>query len=138
MTRIGTIGAGASTRRAARGASGFTLPAARDGAATERAAPVEAPTLLALQEQPSVQPAMQSLRQAESALDELRGLQLELLRGGTDSVRLARLATLAGSAESAGDPVLREAVAAVRLRARVELARRRAQQARAPTDASSG
>jgi hypothetical protein len=81
---------------------------------------------------------MQSLRQAESALDELRALQLDLLRGGTDSVRLARLATLAGSTDLAGDPVLRDAVAAVRLRARVELARRRAQQARAPTDASSG
>jgi len=46
-----------------------------------------------------------------------------LLRGGTDTGRLHRLAML-GEGEAAADPDLREAVEAIALRARIELARR--------------
>lgn|GEM_PF-1103372 len=136
MTRVGTIGIGAPSRRAARPASGFALAAGREGGAAERALAVGATTLLALQEQPPADAATRGLRRAESTLDALRGLQLDLLRGEADATRLERLATLAGADDAVADPALREAVAAVRLRARVELARRRAQEARLAADAS--
>jgi hypothetical protein len=62
-------------------------------------------------------------RRASSILDELQGLQAELLGGRPDPSRLARLAALQ-SGEEGADPGLREAVRAVALRARIELARR--------------
>ncbi len=67
-------------------------------------------------------------RRAASILDELRGLQAELLGGRPDPGRLARLAALQDG-EDGSDPGLREAVRAVALRARVELARLRSRQA---------
>jgi hypothetical protein len=62
-------------------------------------------------------------RRAAAILDEMRGLQAELLGGRPDPARLARLAAL-GEGDEATDPGLREAVRAVALRARIELARR--------------
>ena len=62
-------------------------------------------------------------RRASSILDELQGLQAELLGGRPDPARLARLAALEAGEEGA-DPGLREAVRAVALRAQIELARR--------------
>jgi hypothetical protein len=62
-------------------------------------------------------------RRAHTILDELRGLQAELLGGRADAARLARIAAL-GDGEDGADPGLREAVRAVALRARIELARR--------------
>ena len=62
-------------------------------------------------------------RRAASILDELQGLQAELLGGRADPARLARLAALQ-SGEEGADPALREAVRAIALRARIELARR--------------
>ena len=62
-------------------------------------------------------------RRAASILDELNGLQAELLGGGADPARLARLAAL-GEGEEGTDSGLRDAVRAVALRARIELARR--------------
>ncbi len=62
-------------------------------------------------------------RRAASILDELSGLQAELLGGRADPGRLARLAAL-GEGEEGLDSGLRDAVRAVALRARVELARR--------------
>ena len=61
-------------------------------------------------------------RRASSILDELQGLQAELLGGRPDPSRLARLAALQ-SGEEGADPRLRETVRAVALRARIELAR---------------
>jgi hypothetical protein len=58
-------------------------------------------------------------------LDDLRGLQLELLSGRADPARLARLAALAEGPDAA-DPALQAVLREVSLRARVELARRRA------------
>jgi hypothetical protein len=63
-------------------------------------------------------------RRGHAILDELRGLQAELLGGrAPDPARLARLAA-SGAGEEGADPGLREAVRAVALRARIELARR--------------
>jgi hypothetical protein len=63
-------------------------------------------------------------RRGAELLEALRVLQLALLKeAAADADRLTELATLAG-AEEAADPVLREAIAAIVLRARVELARR--------------
>ena len=62
-------------------------------------------------------------RRASSILDELQGLQAELLGGRPDPSRLARLTALQ-SGEEGADPRLRETVRAVALRARIELTRR--------------
>jgi hypothetical protein len=60
---------------------------------------------------------------AESLLEEIAGLQRELLGGAPDPMRLQRLAALQ-QGESGADPALQEVVAAISLRAQVELARR--------------
>src|SRR5690606_13450144 len=112
------------------------------GAAVGPAGPLVAPAaaggtapavLLALQEvgnapPPSAAPQAERDRRARrhgaALLKALRGLQLALLDGAEpDAARLAGLAALAED-EEAVDPVLREAIAAIVLRARVELARR--------------
>ncbi len=128
MTRVGAISMGpVAPRRAAR-TPGFGLPAgatpeSAGAAATAAAAPVG---LLALQEVGQVEhdPARAG-RRADAMLDELRGLQLDLLSGSADPARLARLAALADGPMPA-DPALHAVLREVSLRARVELARRRA------------
>lgn len=128
MTRIGAIqGGGLAVRRAARGAGGFALTGRSEAAETApAAAPVAPSALLALQETPMAEPAEErARRRGQAALDELRGLQLDLLRGQADPGRLERLAGLAGSAGEAADPALRAVLAEIALRARVELARLR-------------
>lgn len=129
MTRVGGIGGGAlPARRAARPAGGFALPEPPAGAPPPPAS-AAAPVLLAVQRSdpaPSP-PEERARRQAETVLDELRGLQLDLLRGRADPAALARLAALAEPAPGAvADPALRSLLAEVGLRVRVELARRRA------------
>ena len=136
MTRVGGIGGGtAPSRRAARSPGGFALPRGTDGAAEGPTAPAAGaaggiPALLALQEHGAASgPAVvadRARRRARRALDELGGLQLDLLRGEGDPARLERLLKLTASAEEVPDPTLRDALAEVTLRVRVELARRRA------------
>jgi hypothetical protein len=67
-------------------------------------------------------------RRAEAMLEELGGLQRDLLApggaGADPAGRLRRLAALRAEAEDGADPALREAVRAVALRAAIELARR--------------
>lgn len=63
-----------------------------------------------------------AMRRAASLLEELQGLQADLLRGGANPARLARLAML-GDGEDGADPGLRDAVQAIGLRARIELIR---------------
>jgi hypothetical protein len=123
--RIGAInGSPAAPRRAAR-AGAFTLPDEAPTAATTAAAP--AASLLTLQDTAAVTPdPARARRRASAALDDLRGLQLELLDGTMDPARLARLAALTEGLEAAVDPALRDVLGAVALRARLELARRRA------------
>jgi len=136
MTRVGGIGGGAApARRIGRGAGGFTVPDAADGTAAASLSPVAGPALLALQEGPAPAAAAEqrARRRGQAALDLLREVQLDLLRGGTAPARLARLAETAAAAAEAppGDPALRAALAEVALRVRVELARRRAGRATA-------
>ncbi|MGK7862203.1 flagellar assembly protein FliX [Falsiroseomonas sp. E2-1-a4] len=122
---------GVQAGRARRGAGGFALPdAASDAAAaTGVAAPPAMGGLLALQEsggadRPEVV-AERARRRASQALDELRGLQLDLLRETPgDGGRLARLEALAAAPEPGLAPELGALLAEVRLRARLELARR--------------
>jgi hypothetical protein len=130
MTRVGAIGGGAvPARRAVRGAGGFALP---DAAGTPSAAGVAAaasPALLVLQDG-AAPPAVAeegARRRGRAALDLLREVQLDLLRGGTAPDRIARLAEVARAAAQAAppdDPALRAALAEVAVRLRVELARR--------------
>lgn len=131
MAEIGRVGAGGPARPArgpGRAAGGFAVPA--EGAAAPTAADAGAAIgavglgLLSLQERED--PAARdgaARRRAESILQELHRLQRELLRDGGDTTGLDRLAALAAGEEGA-DPGLREAVRAIVLRARVELARR--------------
>lgn len=128
MTRINAIGGGApGVRRPGRATGGFTLPGAGTAAAAGRTAPsASIAPLIALQEQ-APQPSVEerSISRARAVLEELRGLQLDLLRGQTDPTRLARLASLSESQAVQGDAALRDIVFGIALRARLELARRR-------------
>jgi hypothetical protein len=131
---IGGISAAGAppARRGARAASGFALPGDRPATAAAASAPSGIAALLSVQDEDAGAPAKREtpLRRAALALDELRGLQLALLRGcGDDPARLERLAALANGADLAAEPALRSLIAEVRLRARVELARRHAQNA---------
>jgi len=81
--------------------------------------------LLALQEELDGGPLRDraARRRGRDLLAELSALQRDLLAGGPDPGRLARLADLADALPEAADPRLRDAVAAIALRARVEAAR---------------
>lgn len=136
MREIGRLTAGGMAgpgRTGGRGRSGFTLnPAGSEAAANAGASGVAAPVglgLLALQEHGDAGARERAARdqaaqrRAESILQELQGLQRDLLRDGVDTKRLERLAALE-TGEDGSDPFLRDAVQAIVLRARVELARR--------------
>jgi len=110
----------AASRRA--GGSGFALPAA-DGPPT--AAPLESVmpfALLGLQhERTRAERDAAAERRGQGLMRELQALQLALLSGGPDPASLARVALLS-EGEAGADPVLQEIIAAISLRARVELA----------------
>ncbi|NKE47494.1 hypothetical protein HB662_22135 [Roseomonas frigidaquae] len=122
---------GVQAGRVRRGAGGFALPeAAGDTAAsTGVAAPPSLGGLLALQESEAPERpeavAERARRRASRALDELRGLQLDLLSETPgDAGCLARLEALASAPEAGLAPELAALMAEIRLRARLELARR--------------
>jgi hypothetical protein len=81
--------------------------------------------LLALQEELDGGPVRDraARRRGRDLLAELASLQRDLLAGGPDAARLARLADLADTVPEAADPRLRDAVNAIALRARVEAVR---------------
>lgn len=123
---IGRMAAPAGPRAPSRNSGGFRLPTAEpQGAGEAAAAGALAPLgLMALQE--SGDAAARNRRgaaRARALLKELAALQAEMLRGGTDPERLARLAELA-EGEAPADPGLADALAGIALRARIELARR--------------
>lgn len=129
MHGIGRV-AGSTRPLAARGGGhrGFTVGLAASGTAsgperTAAAGPLGA-GLLGLQEsgEAAARDAA-AARRGDSLLEELQGLQADMLRGGADPGRLRRLAAL-GDGDDGADPGLREAVRAISLRARIELARR--------------
>ena len=66
----------------------------------------------------------QARRHGRALLEGLSDLQRALLGDGEDTAALDRLATLVAHCPEAADPALRATLAAVALRAKVELARR--------------
>ncbi len=111
---------------ARRGPGGFGLPGqgAPAVSGTAASAEVSLATLLAMQDEAESVEDREARRHAQDLLAELDGLHRALLGrpGGAD--HLGRLATLCDATPAmARDPRLAEAVAAVRLRARVERAR---------------
>ncbi len=119
-------GARAIARRG--GAGQFNIPTdvAETHAAGETAtvASVSLSSMLALQEVDSPTERDRSARRhAEYMLDELEGLQIELLGHPLDPERMSRLSSLVRSLPVATHPGLRVAVASVALRAGVEMAR---------------
>lgn len=109
----------AAARRAGQGR--FQLPGSTAGA--QAAAGVASAGILALQQGWSPEEADEAAqRRGQAILKELQGLQLALLGGAPDPSRLSRLAVLA-EGEAGADPMLREILGEISLRARVELAR---------------
>ncbi len=119
-------GMAAGKGRPARGsAGGFSLgtTSSPGAAATQGAGPAQAAGLLALQEYaPVAERDARAHKRGAALLRSLSDLQLGLLGGGVDLARLRALAALVPGDE-ASDPALAAAIAAIRLRARVELAR---------------
>ncbi|MBW6399625.1 flagellar assembly protein FliX [Roseomonas sp. HJA6] len=108
------------------GAGGFSLSSATAGEATtaQGMAAAQPIGLLALQEGiPVAERNARARRRGEAALKGLIDLQLALLGGAADPARLAALAAGLPRPEDAAEPALAEALAAIRLRVRVELAR---------------
>lgn len=123
---VGTVlGGTAAVRRGGAAAGRFRLPAEADLHGCESlaaATPAGLAGLLALQELPDARVADRAARRhAGDMVEMLAALQRALLGG--EAPDLGRLAQLAASVPQAGDPALQAAVAAVVLRARIELAR---------------
>lgn len=117
----GAYGRQGGVARGGGGGRSFALP---PSASPEGAAPAAAigaaSGLLALQaaaEDAARDKAAE--RRGRDILDELAALQRDMLAGGASPARLRRLAALA-EGEGGADPALREIVAAISLRARVQ------------------
>lgn len=104
--------------------SAATVPAAGPAAAgVGRIASVNAAAMLALQEQTTAEPGdREARRHGRELVDALAELQRALLRDGAGDA-LQRLAAMADLPLPAADPILARAIVAIRLRARVEVAR---------------
>lgn len=124
-----TTAGGASRIRTAPAAGGFSLAAgaASQAGAAAGAAPVSLGAMLALQEAGAAPVRDRAARRhGQAMLQLLAALQRAMLQGaGGDEAELTRLASLSAEVPLASDPALRQAVAAIALRASVELARRR-------------
>ena len=123
-----TTAGGLGRTRTAQAAGGFSLSAGTpSGTNAAAAAPVSLGAMLALQEA-GAEPARDraARRHGQAMLQLLAALQRAMLQGeGGDEAELARLASLSAEVPVASDPALRQVVAAIALRASVELARRR-------------
>lgn len=114
----------ASAKPSAKGGRVFRLDDAATAAGAAQVSEASLFGLLALQEAGGEAVRDRAARQRGfDLLGELSALQRELLADGPDPARLRRLADLAGSAPEAADPGLRDAVAAIVTRARIEVAR---------------
>lgn len=110
--------------RQVREAGGFRLPKAEGFGAAALAATSEVGMggMLALQELPGDEVAdREARRRGQDLLEALTAMQRGLL--GMEESDPRRLARLAEAVPAADDPGLREAVAAIALRARIEVAR---------------
>lgn len=118
-----TVTAAGITPRPVRAApSGFALPSEHAPAAIGAAVPLG--MLLAMQESAAEPPEDRAARRRGRALlAELAALQHDLLADAVSGERLDRLRSLAADPPLAAHPTLREALDAVVLRARIELAR---------------
>jgi hypothetical protein len=98
---------------------------ARSSGDAEAVAEVSLAGLLALQEESGGGEVRDraARRRGLDLLAELAALQREVLAGAPGAARLARLGAMAAEVPDAADPRLRDAVAAIALRARVEAAR---------------
>jgi hypothetical protein len=122
---------GPAATRSPRGSAGvgFRVPqgeaeAVSRGAQAGAAGPVDLAAMLSLQDvDPPQERDRRARRQGEGLLAALARLQQALLSGAGEGGALAELALLSSQVEIAATPALREAVAAIRLRAAVELAR---------------
>lgn len=130
MTQVPSIGFDpaprASMPRRAASAGWREAAAPRDEAAPAAGtdSPLSLDGMLALQAgADSLERDRRARQRGAAILDDLAALQRALLGGDTSEV-LAHLESLAGDAAPAADPGLSNVVAAIRLRARVELARR--------------
>jgi hypothetical protein len=99
-----------------------TAPAATGGLTAVTG--VALPGMLALQEaEAEASRDREARRHGQAVLEELAGLQRALLAGPADPALLNRLTALTKAPPEAADPLLRAALQAVALRAKVELAR---------------
>jgi len=114
------------TRRGSRAVADFRLPEAAAAESMAGAGPLAAATALDLQQAQA--PDSSAARdaavaaQSEAALEGFGALQIALLGGRGGGLDRARLADIAALPEPS-DPRLAEVAAAIRLRARIELAR---------------
>ncbi|MHB0696194.1 flagellar assembly protein FliX, partial [Roseomonas mucosa] len=126
VTETRSTPAALGPRRATGRGGGFRLAEGGEAqaAAAEGALPVLAAGLLAIQEggEQDGERDRRAARRGTAMLEELAGFQADLLRGRADPDRLRRLAGLS-EGEMPPDPHLAEALAAISLRAKVELAR---------------
>ena len=122
----GTAPSSAATSRVHGAGGGFRMPDGGQAAATPGVGPTMAVGLagmLALQEvQGQAVGDREARRHGHDMLAELVALQRSLL-GPDAAANLARLARLAEAVPTATDPTLREAISAIALRARIEIAR---------------
>jgi len=129
MSGVRGIGAAGAAGRAGAAAparhGGFRLPDSASAGRAAEAQPVSAALpLLAVQEAgDATERDRRARRRGEAMLAELGAVQLALLEGRDPAAILGRLESLAAG-EAASDPRLAEILAEVRLRAKVEAARR--------------
>lgn len=127
-----TIAGPSAARSAVRGAGAFTLAEASETETTRQAAPVRQAhsldSLLALQAFQEDEPRerrRRALARGRGLLDVLDGLKLALMEGRDDPAALRALAAQLGAARAdTGEAGLDETLAAIDLRAQVELAKR--------------
>ncbi|MDR4308696.1 flagellar assembly protein FliX [Chelatococcus sambhunathii] len=127
-----TIAGPSAARSAMRGAGAFTLAESSETETTRQAAPVRQAhslgSLLALQAFQEDEPRerrRRALSRGRGLLDVLDGLKLALIEGRDDPAALRALAAQLGATRAdTGEAGLDEALAAIDLRAQVELAKR--------------
>lgn len=127
LTGIGgfqPVGASGARPAARSGGGGFSVGGSTPAGTPASVAGASLSGLLALQEAggDSVQDRA-ARRHGHDLLAELSALQRDILSGPPDPARLSHLSTLAANMPDAADPALRDIVAEIALRARIEIAR---------------